>query len=417
MKPQESCADARESSALSVDQARHRIAHALRPLPGWEKLPVRAALDRVLAQDLLSPCNVPAHDNSAMDGYALAAADLPEGRARTLQVIGTCLAGQAWREPIGPGQCVRIMTGAVMPPGADTVVMQEQVERQGDRISIGTGHRAGQNVRRAGEDLAVDQIAVPAGKRLRPAELGLLASLGTAEVPVRPKPRVAFFSTGDELRSIGETLDEGQVYDSNRYTLYGMLRRLGVEPVDLGVIGDDPEALRRGFRDAAASADAVITSGGVSVGEADYVKAILGELGQVDFWKIAMKPGRPLAFGMLGDCPFFGLPGNPVAVMVTFYQLVQPALRRLAGETEYQPRRFPVPCRTRLKKRPGRTEFQRGLLELEPAGGLSVRPTGKQGSGILSSMSQADCFIVLPAETADVEPGDLVLVEPFQGLA
>jgi molybdopterin molybdotransferase len=294
--------------------------------------------------------------------------------------------------------------------------MQEQVALEGGRISVGPGHRAGENLRRAGEDLAQGQVALAAGKRLGPAELGLLASLGMAEVPVRRRPRVAFFSTGDELCSIGEVLDEGDVYDSNRYTLYGMLSRLGVEPVDLGVIPDRPEALRGAFRDAAGSADAVITSGGVSVGEADYVKAVLAQLGQVDFWKIAMKPGRPLAFGLIGDCPFFGLPGNPVAVMVTFYQLVQPALRRLAGETEYLPWRFPVPCQTRLRKRPGRTELQRGLLELDPDGQLSVRTTGKQGSGILSSMSQADCFIVLPAESGDVEPGDLVLVEPFQGL-
>jgi len=416
MNRQESCADAREATALSLDQARQRISQGIEPVAGWQKLPVRAALGRVLARDLPSPCDVPAHDNSAMDGYALAAADLPQTGTQSLEVVATALAGQAWRKPIGPGQCVRIMTGAMLPPGADTVVMQEQVALAGGRISVGPGHRAGENLRRAGEDLAQGQVALAAGKRLGPAELGLLASLGMAEVPVRRRPRVAFFSTGDELCSIGEVLDEGDVYDSNRYTLYGMLSRLGIEPLDLGVIPDQPAALRGAFRDAAGNADAVITSGGVSVGEADYVKAVLAELGQVDFWKIAMKPGRPLAFGLIGACPFFGLPGNPVAVMVTFYQFVQPALRRLAGETDYLPRRFPVPCQTPLKKRPGRAEFQRGLLELGPDGHLSVRTTGKQGSGILSSMSQADCFIVLPAESGDVEPGDLVLVEPFQGL-
>jgi molybdopterin molybdotransferase len=416
MKSRQSCADDQESGALSVEQARQRIAQSIRPPEGWETLPIRAALGRVLARDLPSPCNVPAHDNSAMDGYALAGAELPASGTRRLQVVGTSLAGRGWGEPIGPGQCVRIMTGAVLPEGADTVVMQEQADRERDHITIGPGHRPGQNLRRAGEDLALGQLALAAGKRLGPAELGLLASLGTAEVSVRPRPRVAFFSTGDELRSIGEHLEEGEVFDSNRYTLFGMLSRLEVVPVDLGVIPDDPEALREAFRDAAAGADAIITSGGVSVGEADYVKSVLGQLGQVDFWKIAMKPGRPLAFGLLGGCPFFGLPGNPVAVMVTFYQFVQPALRQLAGEAEYLPRRFSVPCRTRLKKRPGRTEFQRGRLEPDGNGGLSVSLTGKQGSGILSSMSLADCFIVLPPENTGVEAGDPVLVEPFQGL-
>jgi molybdopterin molybdotransferase len=308
------------------------------------------------------------------------------------------------------------MTGAKMPDGLDTVIMQEQVECVDDTILIGSGHKPGQNVRQAGEDLAVGAVAVSAGTRIDPAELGLFASLGVAEVEVARRLRVAFFSTGDELRSIGEPLAEGEIYDSNRYTLHGMLTRLGVELLDMGVIADQREAIGDAFRRAASMADVIITTGGVSVGEADYVKEILAETGTVDFWKLAIKPGRPLAFGTVRDAFFFGLPGNPVAVMVTFYEFVQPALRRMMGQQGLRPARFRVPCRSRLKKRPGRMEFQRGLLQVADNGSLSVSRTGAQGSGMLSSMSSANCFIILPTDSGSVEPGDMVDVEPFEGL-
>ncbi|HXH03424.1 MAG TPA: gephyrin-like molybdotransferase Glp [Candidatus Competibacteraceae bacterium] len=418
LKIQPSCADDYDPESLPVAEALRRIEAVVTPLAGRERVAIRAALGRVLAEPVVSPVNVPAHTNSAMDGYAVAAVDLPESGVRELTVIGTALAGQPFSGTLTPGTAVRIMTGAVVPRGADAVVMQEHTEQLGSIVRIGPGHRRGQNIRQAGEDLRAGQVVLGPGRWLTPADLGLLASLGVPEVWVRRRPRVAFFSTGDELRSIGEPLGEGEIYDSNRYTLYGMLSRLGVELIDMGVVGDDRAALSRAFREAAEHADALITSGGVSVGEADYTKEILLALGEVNFWKIAMKPGRPLAFGRIGEALFFGLPGNPVSVMVTFYQFVQPALRRLMGDStavEPQPR-FRVPCTGRLKKRPGRTEFQRGILEWQGDGTLVVHGTGDQGSGILHTMSRANCFIILPDECGNVEPGTLVEVQPFTGL-
>ncbi len=411
-----SCADQRDTQALRFDDARQRILSAVRAVSACELVPLRDALGRTLADDLCSPIDVPSHTNAAMDGYALAGADLPPEGSRELAVIGTAWAGRPFAGAAQAGQCVRIMTGAKMPDGTDTVVMQERVERLGDQIRVGANHEPGQHVRQAGEDLGVDQVAVMAGKRIDPAELGLLASLGIAEVRVRRRLRVAFFSTGDELRSVGQPLGEGDLYDSNRYTLHGMLRRLDVELIDLGVLPDRRETIRAGFLEAAGCADAIVTSGGVSVGEADFVKEILGELGAVDFWKIAMRPGRPLAFGKVGDATFFGLPGNPVAVMVTFYQFVRPALRRMMGQIDVQPLRFMVPCLSHPRIRPGRFEVQRGVLSRDESGRLVVATTGRQGSGILSSMSRANCFILIPEDCEGIEPGDLVEVEPFEGL-
>jgi molybdopterin molybdotransferase len=401
---------------LSVEAALARMGADIAPVAGEEKVALRSALGRVLAEEVLSQVNVPSHTNSAMDGYALGGDDLPDSGGAVLTVIGTAYAGTPYPGTVAGGRCVRIMTGAMMPAGTDTVVMQEHAERLDDSIRIDSGHRRGQNVRQAGEDLAAGQPALHTGQWIGPAELGLLASLGVAEVRVRRRLRVAFFSTGDELRSIGEPLGEGEIYDSNRYTLHGMLTRLGVEVLDMGVVGDTPAALRTAFGEAAAMADVVMTSGGVSVGEADYVKETLAELGRVDFWKIAMKPGRPLAFGRLGASTFIGLPGNPVAVMVAFYQFAQPLLRRLQGETDTDPVRLTVPCLTALKKRPGRTEYQRGVLHRDTDGRLVVRTTGTQGSGILRSMSEANCFVVLGHDQGRVEPGDPVEVQPFQGL-
>jgi molybdopterin molybdotransferase len=350
-----------------------------------------------------------------MDGYAINANDLPIQGVQTLPVIGTALAGQPFQGMISAGQSVRVMTGAVMPAGTDTVVMQERVGREGDTIRVSVGEQAGQHVRQIGEDLAIGQTVLTPGKLLLPPELGLLASLGIAEVQVKRRLRVAFFSTGDELCALGETLQEGQVYDSNRYTLYGMLTRLGVEVVDLGVVPDEREALQRVLLEATESAEVLLTSGGVSVGEADFIKEVLAELGQIHFWQIAMRPGRPLAFGKIKETVFFGLPGNPVAVMVTFYQLVQPILHYMMGRTDGElAKSWKVRCLSKLNKRPGRREFQRGILEKTSDGDWVVRSTGAQGSGILRSMSEGNCFILLPEAGGTVAVGELVEVQPFE---
>lgn len=402
---------------LSVEEARARILAEVDPVRELETLAPRSALGRVLAQDIVSPLNVPAHTNSAVDGYALAGADLPVEGRKEFHVVGTALAGRPYAGAVAPGQCVHVMTGAPMPAGTDTVVFQEQVQASGGRVSIGADPDRGRNVRAAGEDLAQGQVALAAGKRLMPAELGLLASLGFADVPVYRRARVAFFCTGDELRAVGEPLEAGQIYDSNRYTLFGMLARLGVEILDMGVVHDKREAVSRAFSEAAANADAVITTGGVSVGEADYVKQTLDALGQMSFWQVAMRPGRPFAFGRLGGAAFFGLPGNPVAVMVTFYQFVQLALRRIMGEPAPSlPPAFRARCTGRLNTRLGRTEFIRGILDRDENGELVVQSTGGQGSGILSSMSVANCFIILPPGCGNTEPGAMVEVQPFFGL-
>ncbi len=415
--PTSECGGAHASKALSIDQARARLESEVEAIGGVEKLALRSALGRILAEDIYSAIDVPAHTNSAMDGYAVRAGDLPRDGTTSLSVIGTALAGAPYDGGMGHGECVRIMTGAPLPAGADTVIMQEQVQREADGIRVGTGHQHGENVRYAGEDLARGQLVLAAGRQILPADLGLLASLGLAEVSVRRRLRVAFFSTGDELRSIGETLGAGQIYDSNRYTLYGMLHRLGVDFIDMGVVRDERAAVQRAFLEACACADAIITSGGVSVGAADYVKETLEALGEIHFWQVAMKPGRPLAFGRVRDATFFGLPGNPVSVMVTFYQFVEPALRKMMGSRDARPiPTFRVPCAVRLHKRPGRAEFQRGILERAADGQLVVRDTGGQGSGILRSMSLANCFIFLPSESATIEPGTPVEVQPFFGV-
>jgi molybdopterin molybdotransferase len=412
-----SCADDYDPNSMSVPKAREFIRAFLQPVTGVERVALRAALGRVLAADVVSPMRVPAHDNSAMDGYAVRFADLSADGEVSLKLVGTAFAGTLFDGTVEPGECVRIMTGGKIPAGADTVVIQEQVQAEGEMARIGSGHRKGQNLRRAGEDIEIGQTVLRPGTWIRPADLGLVASLGIAELAVYRRLRVAFFSTGDELRSIGTPLDEGQIYDSNRYTIYGMLTRLGCEVIDMGVVRDDPELLERAFREAAAMADVIITSGGVSVGEADFTKDLLDRLGEVLFWKIAMKPGRPLAYGKVGNAQFFGLPGNPVSVMVTFYEFVRDALLVLMGRTDITPLpTFQVPCLSGLKKAPGRTEFQRGMLFQDEGGVWKVRVTGDQGSGILRSMSEANCFIVLPESQGNVTPGTLVEVQLMEGL-
>ncbi|MEJ2390174.1 MAG: molybdopterin molybdotransferase MoeA [Gammaproteobacteria bacterium] len=412
--PQTSCADDIDTESLRVSEARQRILESIRPIHEYEKLPIRSALDRILHTPIISPINVPPHRNSAMDGIAVMSTDLPESGSHDLNVIGTAYAGVAYKGQCLAGQCVRIMTGAPMPQGTDTVIMQEHVESLGDnRVRIFANHRPGQNVRQIGEDIRKDGEVLKAGRRLTPADLGVLASLGIGEVQVLRRPRVAFFSTGDELRSIGEVLGEGEIFDSNRYSLYGMLRQLDVEILDMGVVRDKPDALRERLTHAAAVADVVITSGGVSVGDADYIKQILSELGEIGFWKIAMKPGRPLTFGQLGSTHFFGLPGNPVAVMVTFYQFVQPALQYLASGIYKHSLTLQATCISDLNNRPGRFEFQRGILTQTADGHFEVDKAGKQGSGILTSMSHANCFILLGEERETVKAGDKVTVQPF----
>ena len=423
-----SCVAGYDPNALPVTQAREFIQRLVPQVQAVESLALRSALGRVLARDVVSAIAVPAHDNSAMDGYALCAADLVAGAdADTLLAIaGTAFAGAQFSGALAAGQCVRIMTGAVMPAGLDTVVPQEFTRLDADgRVRIPPGTvRAGDNRRLAGEDLACGEVSLTAGRILSPADLGLLASLGQAEVPVFRRLRVAFFSTGDELRSIGQPLDTGCVYDSNRYTLWGMLTRLGVDLLDLGVVPDKPDALRAAFNQAAASADAVITSGGVSVGEADHTKQVMQELGEVLFWKIAMRPGRPMAIGRISgqagqpghQAMLFGLPGNPVAVMVTFYAFVRDALLAMGGATPQAMPLLRAVSHDALRKKPGRTEYQRGIVTPMADGRWQVRITGAQGSGILRSMSQANGMVVLHHTQGDVAAGALVDVIPFEGL-
>jgi molybdopterin molybdotransferase len=424
-----------DPQALPVSAAQAIVRQWATPIVAAERVMLSDALDRVLAEDIVSPIDVPAYDNSAMDGYAFDSATLgaaaQSGGSISLAVAGRALAGHPFTGKIEATQCVRVMTGALMPAGCDTVVPQEQVQEviaAGDEQSIrfaAAALRAGSNRRRAGEDLARGAPAVRAGRILRASDLGLLASLGIGEVAVRRRLRVAFFSTGDELRSIGQPLDPGCVYDSNRYTLLAMLRRLNFDAIDLGVVRDEPAALEKALLTAAASADVILTSGGVSVGDADLTKQLSRALGDVAFWSLAMRPGRPMAFGRVwsggragagAPALFFGLPGNPVAVMVTFYQIVRDALLTMAGATLQPAAVLHATSAISIRKRPGRTEFQRGTAHRAADGRWQVTPTGSQGSGVLSSMSEANCFIVLAHDQPDVDAGDTVEIMLFDGL-
>ena len=417
-----SCVGGYDPKALPVAAAAEFLQRLAPRLSAVEKLAIRSALGRVLAEDIVSPIDVPAQDNSAMDGYAFRAADLAVAGETELEVVGSGFAGGDVVAAIGPGQCVRIMTGATMPVGLDTVVPQEYVRVEGARIALAPGVvRQGDNRRLAGEDLARGATALAAGRLLRPADIGVLASLGRAEVPVHRRLRVAFFSTGDELRSIGEPLTPGSVYDSNRYTLWSMLQRLGVDVIDMGVVRDDPAVLEAAFRAAADAADAVITTGGASVGEADHTRMVLASLGDAVFWRIAMRPGRPMAVGRIESAGrsviAFGLPGNPVAVMVTFYALVRDALLAMSGATPTPLLALRAASVAAVRKKPGRTEYQRGFVERAADGNLQVRVSGAQGSGILRSMSEANGLVVLGHEQGNVAAGDLVDVWMFDGLA
>ncbi len=406
-----------DPNSMAVEQAREYIKAFLSPVKETEKISLMSSLGRILAENMIAPHNVPNHDNSAMDGYAFSAQDLAADGSTQFKVTGSVFAGNALVGEVQRGACIKIMTGAAIPAGVDTVIPQERVKITGDLIEITEPIKQGANVRYAGEDLAQGQIVLPIGHMIKPADLGLIASLGIGEVSVYRKLRVSFFSTGDELASIGSTLKQGQVFDSNRYTIFGMLSRLGVEIEDLGAIPDDPALLEKTLKQAVENSDVVITSGGVSVGEADFMKQLLQKLGQVLFWKIAMKPGRPLAYGKIGNAHYFGLPGNPVAVMVTFYQFVRQALLGLMGQPS--PSVLPMlnaVCVSPIKKLKGRTEFQRGILFLAEDGSWQVKTTGNQSSGVLSSMSQGNCFIVLGEEVGNVEAGSTVQVQLFDGV-
>jgi molybdopterin molybdotransferase len=398
---------------LSVDEALARIRTAIQPVIATERVALKNALRRVLSEDVISPINIPYDRNSAMDGYALSSKDIDGKQPFTLTLVGTSWAGKPYQGTFKAGQCVRIFTGAVVPDETDSVVIQEHVSADGENVTFPANIAAYQNIREAGEDIKQGSLACPRLKKLTPSDMGLLASAGIVDVPVVRKLNIAFFSTGDELMGIGQQPELGKIYDSNRYLLAGLLVDPCYSVVDMGVIPDDKQRIEVSLKQASKSNDVIIATGGASVGDADYIKDILAGCGEVNFWKIAVKPGKPLAFGKIGTCYFFGLPGNPVAVMVTFQQIVTPALKQLSGATTNKPLRLLATCTTALKKAPGRQEFQRGILTQDANGNFFVASTGQQGSHILSSMSRSNCYIVLPTECRGVNSGEQVWVEPF----
>ena len=410
-----SCFDAvaNPGKMLPVGESIKRILDAVPSATKTERIPLSKAMDRVLATDQYSPFNVPPHTNSAMDGYAIAFTDpLPV----SWRLVGEAYAGRGYPEKLKQGEAVAIMTGAPVPEGADTIIIKEAASLQGATLSIQGGVQKGQHVRLAGEDIPRGSLCLPSGSLLSPQALGLLASMGLSSVEVFKPVRVAIFSTGDEVVDQGKALPEFGIYDTNRFTLRGMLTRLGCEVIDLGIIEDDQRSLSEALALAASSADIMLSSGGVSMGEADYIKSALKKEGRVDFWRIAMRPGRPLAFGDVGGKPFFGLPGNPVAVMVTFMQFVQPALRKMMGQTAWQPNRMIATAEETLKSRLGRTDYSRGVYHINESGRLVVRSTGSQGSGILTSMVMANCLIEITDEFERIDVGEPVLIQPFSDL-
>ncbi len=415
---QANCTDIFESGLLPVEQALSQILSALPTIKDYEIINIEKAKARTIAESVIATFNVPQHNNSAVDGYGLNGKDISTDNIASLEIIGTAYAGQPYEaENLSLGQCIRIMTGAIIPEGVDTVVMQEHVELNGNKVSIDSRHKIGQNIRLAGEDIQQGEVVIQQGKFITPADIGLIASLGIAEIKVRRKLRIAIASTGNEVISIGETLGKNSLYDSNRYSLLAALDRPDIDIINLGILQDSPEALLNSFNQASESADLIISSGGVSVGEADHTKTALKQSGQVDFWKVAIKPGRPLAFGKINNCVFFGLPGNPVAVMVTFYQFVLPAIESMLGiKDKVIAPTLQVKSNENIRKKPGRTEVVRGILEKEADGNWSVKITGKQGSGILRSMSLANAFIILEHDRESVKAGESVTVQPFSSL-
>lgn len=404
-----------EPQLLPIEDALTHMKAHVSAVSTTERIHLTQALDRILAEDLSAHINVPPHANSAMDGYAICI-DNTQAPATNLRIIGSVLAGQSFNGELTAGACVRITTGAPIPAGANCVVMQENVDliAAGNDQYIKLKHtpRIADNIRQRGEDIAEGDGVIQKGKRLNPLDIGLIASLGIVEVEVLRRLKIAVVSTGDELIPPGDTLPPGHIYDSNRYAITALLQRLNVEVMDLGLLPDQPDAIRHTFARAAEQADAVISSGGVSVGDADYVKDVLAELGQINFWKVAIKPGKPFAFGQLGKSYFFGLPGNPVSAVVTLHQLALPILRHMAGETLNPTVMFSATTASKIKKRPGRTDYQRGQLS-DNQGSLYVNTTGAQGSGVMTSLSNADCYIILDRECGSVEENSVVSILPF----
>lgn len=416
IESQPSCTDIFESGLMPCSEALDRIMARLPKISGYERIPLQNACGRTLHEPVISHINVPPHTNSAVDGYAFYAEDIPSSNTTELNVIGQALAGKPFRGSVQKGACVRIMTGAELPPGLDVVAMQEHVGVFENHIEIDSRHKRGQNIRLAGEDLKCGETVLKPGKWLTPADIGLMASLGLTEINVNRKLKVAIASTGDELCEPGDLTSPGGIYDSNRYSLIAALTRPDIEIVNLGIIPDNAEKLLDCFNQTGRFADMILSTGGVSVGEADFTKSVLQHSGQVEFWKVAIKPGRPLAFGQIDKAAFFGLPGNPVAVLVTFYYFVLPALEQMLG-INGKPVAPTLKARVseNLRKKPGRTEIQRGILSRDEKGEWRVATTGKQGSGILRSMSLANAFIVLEHEAGDVKAGEWVTVQPFAG--
>ncbi|MCR9846889.1 bifunctional molybdopterin-guanine dinucleotide biosynthesis adaptor protein MobB/molybdopterin molybdotransferase MoeA [Vibrio diabolicus] len=407
------CCDTLSPAFLSVVQGQEKILSLVNTVSEIEACKIENAYGRVLAEHIISPVNVPQYTNSAMDGYAIRSDDVDRD---SYQVIAEVMAGHAYDQPLEVGQAVKIMTGAPTPLNGDTVVMREQASQEGDKVTFnGANIKAGQNVRQAGEDLAIGSDVFTAGTRLASPEMGMIASLGFGEANVFRKLKVAVFSTGDEVQAPGTEQKANSIYDSNRFTIMGMLEKLGCEILDFGILEDNEQLMIEALENASAQADVVMTSGGVSVGDADYIKLALDKLGQIDFWRINMRPGRPLAFGQINNKPFFGLPGNPVAVMVSFINFVEPALRKMQGEQGWKPLKVNAIATENLRSRQGRTEFSRGIYELDDTGRLTVRTTGKQGSGILRSMSEANCLIEISPAIDTVKAGESVTIIPLQG--
>lgn len=403
------CCDA--PGLLPLEQALETIFEAITPITATEKRSLDEAVDCILADTVTSPLNVPSYDNSAMDGYALIPNSAEPSDSYT--VVGKSFAGNPYRGKVGPGECVRIMTGAPLPPECDRVIMQENCTTQDNRIEITTSVKLGENIRLTGNDIAKNQVVLEAGRRLSPTDIGLLASIGRSLVNVFRPLKIGLFSTGDELRLPQQTLDAACIYDSNRYVIAAALKRLNMDVLNLGIIPDDPDALRSAFERCQEECDAVISSGGVSVGEADYTKTLLDEIGDINFWKLAIKPGKPFAFGKLNNVPFFGLPGNPSSAAITFHQLAVPALLAMAGEKRAAPLTLTITANQDIRKRPGRTDFQRGVYKQDQSGNITLDSSLDQSSGMLSSMSKGNCYIKLEQQRGDIKAGEKIEIVPF----
>ena len=407
------CCDSFSPAGLSVPQGQQKILETISNVSLTEKVAINQAYGRVLASDIVSPINVPQHTNSAMDGYAIRGDDLDR---ESYTIVAEVMAGHSFDEELQTGQAVKIMTGAPTPLSADTVVMREQAIEKDGLVSFPEAKIShGQNVRMAGEDLSIGQPVFTAGTRIEAPEMGMMASLGFGECSVRRQVKVGIFSTGDEVQDPGNAQQPNSIYDSNRYTIMGMLQKLGCEIVDYGIIEDDEQKMVAVLHSASLETDMVLTSGGVSVGDADYIKLALDKLGEINFWRINMRPGRPLAYGKIENKPFFGLPGNPVAVMVSFINFVEPAIRKLQGQLDWVPVKANAIATEQLRSRQGRTEFSRGFFTMNESGVLEVKTTGKQGSGILRSMSEANCLIEISPSVDTVKVGEKVTIIPLQG--